>query len=147
MQKHIEWSDVESIQLFSGFRGSGKTTELFRLQKQLEEEGYVVIYANALDYVSPSEEVDISNLLIVFAGAFSDGLKSQLEIDIAEESFWVRFTSYLTKTNIEISELGAGVAEAGLDIKLALKTSSSFRQKLERFLANRIGEINLPMSD
>lgn len=35
MQTRIEFSEVESVQLFSGFRGSGKTTELFRLKKRL----------------------------------------------------------------------------------------------------------------
>ena len=39
LQSHIEFADVESLQMFSGFRGSGKTTELFRLRKRLQEKG------------------------------------------------------------------------------------------------------------
>jgi hypothetical protein len=49
LQDHIELVGSESLQMFSGFRGSGKTTELFRLQKSLQQQGYVVIYADALD--------------------------------------------------------------------------------------------------
>ena len=30
LERRIEYADVESLSLFSGFRGSGKTTELFR---------------------------------------------------------------------------------------------------------------------
>ncbi len=50
MRKHIEWSETDSIQMFSGFRGSGKTTELLRLKKDLESQGYVVLYGDALEY-------------------------------------------------------------------------------------------------
>jgi len=138
MQKHIEWTEVESVQLFSGFRGSGKTTELFRLRKQLEEANCVVLYADALKYLNPSEEVDISNLLIVLAGAFSDALENELKIDIGGESYWARLTNYLTKTDVNIPEM---TAKVGIDLKLSLKTSPTFRQKLEQFLCNRIGEL------
>ena len=49
MQRHIEFHDLESLQLFSGFSGSGKSTELFRLRRALKDEGCVVLYANAED--------------------------------------------------------------------------------------------------
>src|SRR5688500_4143659 len=79
MSRHIRYTDVQSMQMFSGFRGSGKTTELFRLRKDLEERGYVVLYGDALEYLNPAEPIDISNLLIVLAGAFSDALR-EMEI-------------------------------------------------------------------
>jgi len=67
----IDFDGVESIRLFSGFRGSGKTTELHRLQRVLEERGYFVLYADALNYVNAAEPIEITNLLMVMAGAFS----------------------------------------------------------------------------
>lgn len=42
MQATIEWSVTPSVQLFSGFRGTGKSTELRRLRQRLREAGYVV---------------------------------------------------------------------------------------------------------
>jgi len=45
----IAFTPVQSIQLFSGFSGSGKATELLRLKQRLEQAGFVVVYANALD--------------------------------------------------------------------------------------------------
>jgi hypothetical protein len=153
MQTRIDFSDIESIQLFSGFRGSGKTTELFRLKKRLEDEGYVVLYSDALEYVSQSEEVDISNLLIVLAGAFGDAMKEQLKIDVTGENYWTRFTNYLTQTTISVSEATVkvqgdsplkevvGGLKTGIDLKASLKTSPSFRQQMEKALANRIGEL------
>lgn len=52
LRKHIKWTEVESLQLFSGFSGSGKTTLLRRLQQNLEHEQYLVLYANAEDYLN-----------------------------------------------------------------------------------------------
>jgi len=45
----IDLTEVESLNFLSGFRGSGKTTELFRLRKRLQKEGYFVAYANACE--------------------------------------------------------------------------------------------------
>jgi hypothetical protein len=156
LQKAIQFSDYESLQLFSGFRGSGKTTELFRLRRRLEEEGYVVLYVDALDYISPSDEIDISDLLIVLAGAFSDALQrwaSELQqpVNLAHESYWERFKNYLTRTTVSMSEAGVkleaespagqiiGGLTAGLDLKLAIKESPTFRQNLQRLRGGENG--------
>lgn len=158
LQTYVEFSDVQSLQLFSGFRGSGKTTELFRLQKQLEQEGYVVLYANAVQYINPSEEIDISDLLIVVAGAFSDALEKwakqfDVPVNLQHEPYWTRFNNYLTRTTVTPAEIGVNIEadspaskllggiKAGLDLKLALKSSSSFRRNLQQFMQNRIGEL------
>lgn len=158
LQDHIELSDVESLQMFSGFRGSGKTTELFRLQKSLQKQGYVVLYGDALDYISPSEEIDITDLLIVLAGAFSDALEqwaSEIKesVKLTNESFWTRFTNYLKGTTVKVSEASVnlemsslakeilGGLDAGVNLKLAIKESPSFRQKVQQFMQNRIPDL------
>jgi hypothetical protein len=158
LQTYVEFSDVESLQLFSGFRGSGKTTELLRLKKQLEQQGYVVLYANAVKYINPSEEIDISDLLIVLAGAFSDALEEwaarlKTPVNLTYESYWTRLKNYLTTTIVRLKEVGInfeanspakevlGGVTAGIDLKLALKESPSFRRNLQMFMQNRIGEL------
>ena len=80
---HIQNNEGESVQLFSGFRGSGKTTELFRLRKELQAEGVVVLYSDALEYLNPSEPVEIATLLIAISGGFNDALREVLGTDIA----------------------------------------------------------------
>lgn len=139
---HIEWATGESLQMFSGFRGSGKTTELFRLKKTLEEQGYLVLYVNALDYVPVAEPIDVTQLLIVIAGAFGEALKKELNVDEIQESYWERFWHYLNKTDVEIKEVGI---KAGVDIKMALKSAPSFRQRLQELLINRINDLKLQM--
>jgi hypothetical protein len=153
LRKHIEWTTVESMQLFSGFQGTGKTTELFRLRRDLQEKGYLVLYANALDYLSPSEEVDIVTMLMSIAGSFGEQLEKVSGENILAETFWQRMVYYLNQTIIEVSEVTAktevgspaqallGDLKAGLDIKAALKTAPSFRQRLQTFLSNRLSEL------
>jgi len=46
-KQRILWSEEPFVQLFGGHRGCGKSTELRRLQKELEDEGYFVVYIDA----------------------------------------------------------------------------------------------------
>lgn len=142
----IAFAPVESIQLFSGFSGSGKTTELLRLKQRLEQAGHVVFYANALDYLNPAEPVDITELMIVLAAAFGEAIASLPGAPILTESFWGRLINFLTNTEVALSQAGVkieaeaplrdvfGKLKAGADLKLELKTASSFRQNLQRVL-------------
>lgn len=146
LQTQIEWeAGPESLKLFSGFRGSGKTTELFRLRRNLERKNAVVLYADALEYLNPSEPLEISDLLLVLAGAFSDSLKNDHNIELSGESWWARATNYLTTTSVEVSEIQAGL-KAGINLKLALKESDTFRHKLRGFLEARLGDLKKEVS-
>jgi hypothetical protein len=151
LQDHIELSGAESFQLFSGFRGSGKTTELLRLKQRLEREGFMVLYADALDYVNPSEPIDISDFLIVLGGAFNDALLAEEvfinhPIGLAQNTYWQRIARFLQNTSVDVHEANlktsvTGPISAGVDLKLELRTSPTFRQNVQKFLASRIGEL------
>jgi hypothetical protein len=149
----IVLSEVESQNFISGFRGSGKTTELYRLRKNLQDDGYFVAYANALDYILPSEPVEISDFLIVLAGSFSDSLEEQLTFDPVKEGWWTRLINYLTRTKVQLDGVDVKVGakahahEAGLNFKTSLKTDPSFRQKLREKMAARLGELQDEVRD
>ena len=150
----IDNSSVESVQLFSGFRGAGKSTELFRLKSMLEADGYFVIYVDALQYVNASEPIEITEILMVLAGAFSDALEAQFDTDIVRESFWSRVRSYIQNTEITPNSIGVkleastpdskviGGVKAGADIKFELKTASTFRKDLQVFLGSRLKRLH-----
>lgn len=138
----IDWEPIASMQMFSGFRGSGKTTELFRLKKKLEAQNYLVLYVNALEYVPVAEPVDITQLLIVIAGAFGEALKGELKVDELKESYWERLWHYLNKTNVEITEVGI---KTGVELKMALKSAPSFRQRLQEMMTNRVNDLKSQM--
>jgi hypothetical protein len=138
----IDFAGTESRQFFSGFRGSGKTTELLRLKRKLEGEGYLVFYADALEYINPGEPIDISDLLIVIAGAFSDAVdKFDPEINTLHESYWSRFKNYLTTTEVQLDEIKLTPIKDVAELKLALKDAPSFRKKVQQMMSNRLFEL------
>jgi hypothetical protein len=143
--QNIDLTEVESLNFISGFRGSGKTTELFRLKKKLEGEGYIVAYANALNYLLPTEPVEISDFLLVLAGSFSEAIEETLKVDLKSEGFWTRFVHYLQKTSITLDGLDLKANVPGTDVALNFKTSlkevPSFRHQLRQKLATRLGEV------
>jgi len=135
LRKHIVWSEIESLQLFSGFSGSGKSTQLLRLRQNLQAEGYLVVYASAEDYLNLGEPIEVEDLLITIAGAFSDQLDPSLLVD----SYWDRLVNYLVKTEVNVSEATFKLSAASF--KAELKTSPTFRQRLRRVIESHLPEI------
>lgn len=163
LQATIEWSPIESAQLFSGFRGTGKSTELRRLKAQLEkappEQGSTkVVLCDMQEYLNLTTPIDVSDFLLAVAGAFGDALKTDPNLlgeDVITEGYWTRFVNFLNRTKIELSSIGlnagieasGGVGEAKLggkfatDIRLNLKEDPSFRQKLQERLKGHLGAL------
>ncbi|KFE68106.1 hypothetical protein [Hyalangium minutum] len=138
LARPIEFALGSSVQLFSGFRGSGKSTELRRLRQRLLQQGYKVVLCDIEDYLNLSQNVDVSDFLMALAGAFGEGLRAQgyLSGDPAEENYWDRLVVFLKDTEIRIPEVGAG----GL-LKASLKSDPSFRQKLQERMAGHLGAL------
>ena len=61
--------------LFTGQRGTGKSTELKRLQQALEKLGAVVFYADLSEFLLLTKEVEISDFLVSVAGALSEKIE------------------------------------------------------------------------
>lgn len=141
MQRRIEFDADQSLQFFSGFRGSGKTTELLRLKARLEQKGYLVVMANALDYINPSAPIDITDLLLVLAGAFGDQIKDKVGTDLLRESYWSRFRNFVTKTDVKLQEGSLSLPLVDLDIHAELKDNPSFRQQVQKALAPHLAAL------
>jgi hypothetical protein len=135
LRTHIVWTEVQSLQLFSGFSGSGKSTQLRRLQRDLDARGYLVVYANAEDYLNLGEPIEVEELLVTIAGAFSDNLDSALLTD----SYWDRLLNYLGKTEVNVAEATFKIPAASF--KAELKTSPTFRQRVRKAIQSRLPEV------
>lgn len=74
------------------FRGAGKSTELRRLRRDLREQGYLVLLVDVFDYLSPSSPIDVSDFVMVLAGALSDALDEAAVFSksATHESYWMR---------------------------------------------------------
>lgn len=144
----IEWKSLESKQLFSGFRGTGKSTELRRLRSKLQQQPSTkVVLCDMGAYINQSTPVDVSDFLISVAGAFSDELRRDPDLlgtDMAHESYWTRLYNFVTRTRIDLPATDAGIkhSEVGAGIKLNIKADPSFRQKLQEHFEGHIGALS-----
>lgn len=140
LARAIEFSTGESVQLLSGFRGTGKSTELKRLESVLVEQDYKVFFLNMDLYVNTSTPIDVSDFLMALAGAFGDALRApeHLGEDPRRESYWDRFAAFLMRTNIS-PEMSGSLSGAG--IKANLKSDPTFRQNLQKHMAGHLGAL------
>lgn len=141
----IEWSDLESAQLFSGFRGTGKSTELRRLRARLQRDPrYKVVLCDMLHYLNLSTPVDISDFLISVAGAFSDALADNPDLlghDPSHEGYWTRFVSFLKNTEVTLEGVGQDVPVVGAGLKANLRQDLTFRQRLRERMSGHLGAL------
>ncbi len=137
----IEMSDVESVQLVAGFRGTGKTTEFSRLEKRLWESGYAVIRVDLDRYVDMHSPVDIRDFLLILAGAVSDRLTDERLLgpeEGLEKSFWERARGFLPSS---IVPKEFSVKTPVSDLKLALQIDATFRDEVRKAFSGRLGEL------
>ena len=143
LRRRIEWAvTLETAQLFSGFRGTGKSTELRRLQHLLEESGvYKVLRCDMQDYLNLYTPIDISDFLIAIAGAFSEKLKEPdyLGKDPSHENYWERLSNFFKRTNVELSELSVTKDIVGLQANLT--QDPSFKKRLQEEMKGHIGAL------
>lgn len=139
LMRSIEYSQGQSVQLLSGFRGSGKSTELRRLKRELgQSDVYKVVLIDIEDYLSPSQPIDVSDFLIALAAGFGDALvrDGHLGKDPAKEGYWTRFSHFVTRTQIDAPQL-----KVPGGIGLALKSDPSFRQTLQERMTGHLGAL------
>jgi hypothetical protein len=134
----IDFSEVQSVQLVAGFRGTGKTTEFSRLEKRLWEADYHVIRVDLDEYVDMHSAVDIRDFLLILAGAISDQLTSEKLLGPErglEKSFWERMRGMIPMPK----EVTAKAVVA--DVKLALRSDPSFRGQIRDNLSGKLAEL------
>lgn len=137
----IDFAEDASVQLVAGFRGTGKTTEFSRLEKNLWEAGYLVIRVDLDEYVDMHSAVDIRDFLLILAGAVSDQLTNEKLLGKAEgikQSFWERIRSLLP-TAVQAKEFSVKTPVG--DLKLAFQSDPSFREQVRNAFTGRLADL------
>ncbi|MEZ4406912.1 MAG: hypothetical protein R3A52_10600 [Polyangiales bacterium] len=135
----IDTNPTPTAQLVSGFRGTGKSTELRRLRKVLRDSGHTVLLCDIEDYLNTGQALDPVDFLYAFVLAVSGAAVESVGDDPLREGYLTRLKNFLTRTQVEAPELTAGVkatgdvgavkAEATAGLKLVLKDNPSFKER------------------
>lgn len=134
-----------TCQLFTGHIGCGKSTELFRLKAELEQQGFYVVYFESSQDLDMGD-VDISDILLSIARQVSESLEAT-QIRLKPGYFTNLFTEIaeFLQTPIEVSaeaELSLGIAKITAKTKDSPKLRSQLRQYLEPRTNSLLQSIN-----
>ena len=126
--------DEPTCQLFTGHIGCGKSTELFRLKSQLEQQQFHVVYIQSSRDLDLAD-VSISDILLSIARAVSENLEG-IGIQLKAGYFQNLFTEIkdFLQTPLDFgaeAELSVGIARITAKTQESPKLREQLRQSLE----------------
>jgi hypothetical protein len=128
LANQIDLSDSAGAYLFTGNRGTGKTTELLRLATILREYDCEVFYADMADYLTLTQRIEVSDFLISVLGAFSEKIAERFKEAPGKPSFFERLRSFLN-SNVQFTEIK--VPAGWIEFKAALQQNPTFKEQLQ----------------
>ena len=127
LARTIELSETTTTQLLAGHIGSGKSTELRLLQKQLQDEGYFVVFCQIIEDID-ERDVDFPDVLLSMMRQMASQVEKRTEIDLKPGYFQQRFeeVNELLKSKVDLSDLVNGL----FNLSSAIKSSPNTRKKI-----------------
>lgn len=98
---------------FSGQRGTGKSTELRRLEQMLLGERAQVIRFDSLDFITETEKVTVESVLLLVTAGLAAWADEHYQQDFLTANAWTRFSAWL-QSDVQLTEFTA----QGLKVKL-----------------------------
>jgi len=140
----IDFDEGGGTYLFSGNRGTGKTTELMRLAELLQNQDCEVFYVDMSEYLNLTMSIEITDFLISLLGGFSEKIKERYPtLDPQKIGFFERVWSFL-QTEVKLDELGieAGLNEAvKSSLKFSLRENPTFKQQLQEKTRGHVSKL------
>ena len=120
LKNRIAWADDNEFtcNLFTGHIGCGKSTELLRLKKELEDEGFHVVYFES-DEDLDIGDVDISDILLAIASCVSQSLEaeqSQEKSEFFQDLLQKAKSLFLNEIQLSAEGQIPGVGDLGIEI-------------------------------
>ncbi len=151
----IEWDSERSKFLFAGHLGSGKTTELKRLQRRLESgtetaRRYSVLYIDGERYLDLAD-VELTDILLMLAAGLGEafgrespykfGLEYSVGFQDTVKKLWNRLGAF-TQMEPEKVEFSAGFLKLAVGLRQSPSSRQAVRRAFERRETFLIDEIN-----
>lgn len=139
--KRIDLAESESVNLLTGFRGNGKSTELLRLKSMLEKNGCRVFLVNMLDYVLMTKPLALSDFILSLMAALAGAVEASSDQDLAplSISYWKRLHDFLdSEVKLEKVDLEIKGPGAGAKLGFKLKTDPEFKARIQKHLEGHL---------
>jgi energy-coupling factor transporter ATP-binding protein EcfA2 len=140
LAQRIKFAPSSSMSMFTGFRGNGKSTQLKRLKRLLEDNGCKVFLVDMLDYMIMTKPLELSDFILSLMASFAQATKNEAEIDEINLSYWERIkkllNSELLSEGLEVQVGKTDIASAKLGLKL--KTDPIFKERIQQHLRGRL---------
>ncbi|MBM3290602.1 MAG: hypothetical protein FJY92_10665, partial [Candidatus Hydrogenedentes bacterium] len=152
LARRIQLSDGKpTCQVLAGHKGSGKSTELYRLQRELQEgtPQHFVVFCKSDDDIDRND-VDFPEVLIAIVRQLATQLKEREEIDLAPGPFRKAIQGISAIANgIEIDkfQLGNGLLTLGGQIRSSPDQRREVRKALEPHTDSLLGAANDVISE
>ncbi len=135
--QRIDLAESESVNLLTGFRGNGKSTELLRLKSMLEKNGCRVFLVNMLDYVLMTKPLALSDFILSLMAALAGAVEASSDQDLAplSISYWKRLRDFLD-SEVELEKVDLEIKGPGVGAKLGfmLKPTRNSRPVFKNIL-------------
>ena len=138
LRRAILRTEGGGVLLFTGQAGSGKSTGLQRLRRDLRAQRCKVYYCDLVEWLNFNEPVTLSSFLVALLSSWVD----QIGTLVAQRTPAERLISFFTGTKLipEHLKLDAGVALKG-QIQFALQSDENFRRDLQANLRKQLSSI------
>ena len=141
LEQRIDLAESESLNLLTGFRGNGKSTELRRLKERLEKNGCQVFLVDMLDYVLMTKPLELSDFILSLMAALAAAVEGSSDENLKplSQSYWHRLSDFL-RSEIEIEKIDLGLKGAGSAVGLGmkLKTDPNFKVRVQEHLQGHL---------
>ncbi len=132
-----------TCQLFTGYIGCGKSTELLRLKAQLEKEGYHVVDFAVTDDLEMSD-VDVGDILLVIARRIFESLEKLNKIQIDQPKGFEKLlkgAAQVLQTELEASVQASlpGIGQASISTEEGFSVEGTIPSIGELSISNKRG--------
>jgi len=140
--QRITLEDSESVNLLTGFLGNGKSTELRRLKKYLQQDGCEVFLIDMFDYLLTTKPLELSDFILSLMSALADRVKQDTGLDALTLSYWERLGNFL-QSELSIDKLDLQWKQPGAAARLGLKlkTEPEFKQQIQIHLRGHLSRL------
>jgi hypothetical protein len=135
LSKTIRLSDKATFQLLAGHIGSGKSTELRRVQKDLEstEERFFTVFCQVLEDIDPSD-ADFPDVLMAIMRRLACDCRERLGITLKPTYFQRRLDELKKLLGSEVKLESLAMESALGNFTAAIKSSPSTRDRIRKAL-------------